>query len=137
MSLHQILRTKKDLRSPCPSPQDDGMGLCGPRQTPDDKGPSGQVGLGYKNLLQASRVEAEEKSCHGCEEARVSDSGQRDPSLHLRLSSLGPRPSVVKEPPATTWPWVLPTTPWASAAPGASLWKLLTDAKGEERQEEL
>lgn len=52
MPRHRVLSTKKDLlRSPCPTPQDDGMGLCGPRQTPNYKGPSGQVGLEYRNLL--------------------------------------------------------------------------------------
>lgn len=66
----------------------------------------------------------------------MSESGQRVTSFHLRLRSLGPQPSSVKEPPATTWSWVLPTTPWASAAPVALPWKLLTNAKGEERHEE-
>lgn len=67
----------------------------------------------------------------------MSDTGQRVTSFHLRLRSLGPQPSSAEEPPATTWPWVLPAAPWASAAPVALPWKLLTNAKGEERQEEL
>lgn len=60
MPLHQTLSTETDLlRPPCPAPQDIGMGLCGPGQTPDYKGPSGQVGLEHKNPLYVSCVEAE------------------------------------------------------------------------------